>query len=138
MKTFQIVGGDIVLDDGGRPTLITGQDKLTQDVLEWLLVGTNQDGYGAGMGDLIGTIPPGSIPSGIVLKVIHAAEYYQSLQRTQIEFLNPSEMLVKLVNVTADRVSPGRTDYAFKVFIQNGTDPTPSQVCILYRPPTNG
>ena len=137
MKTFQIVSGDVVLDELGRPVLVTGETKLLQDVMESLVVGRNKDGYGAGLADLIGTIPLGNVPAGIVLKVRQALEYYRSLQRTQPD-LSPSERLIKLINVTSERIRPGHTDYSFNVYIQNGKDPTPIQVCLLHRPTLRG
>ena len=137
MKTFKIVAGDISLDEYGRTEMITGEDKLVQDVLESLMVATNRDGYGAGLSDMIGTIPVGNIPAGVILKIMQALEYYRGIQSTQYD-VSQAEKLVKLKNVTSERVHPGHTDYAFKVYIQNGVNPEPVQVCLLHRPQLRG
>jgi hypothetical protein len=129
-----MVAGDIVINPDGRPNLITGQQKLSQDVVEILLVGRTDEGYGAGLGDMIGTIQ-GFVPASLGLRILTALEYYQGLQSTQPN-VSPSEQLRRVVNVTSNRVYTGnKTDYAFSVYIQNGQDQKPLQICMLKRPP---
>lgn len=132
MKTLQIKGGDLVVGADGRPAFLTGQPKLTQDLVESLMVGKTSEGYGAGLGDMIGTLQD-SVPHLLMLNIFSAIEYYQSLQPLQPS-LTPSETLVKLVNVYTDRITGSRTNYAFVVAIQNGQDSTPTRICLMSRP----
>lgn len=132
MKTLKVAGGDFVFDDSGSPVTITGRDKLVQDVFEITVVARNQDGYGAGIGDMIGTIS-NYIPAKITWALIRACEHYQFLQKSHY-ILSKSETLKELVHVTTRRNPGSRTGYEFNVLIRNGVDSTPAQVCVLTRP----
>lgn len=133
MKTLQIQGGDVVVGGDGRPIEITGAEKLQQDILEDLLVGTLPNGYGAGLGDLIGQIH-GPVSTSITFKVVSALEAYQYMQSLQ-PYVAPEETLKSIVDVTSKRISGSHTDYQFEVVIRSG-DPkgNPIKVCLLRRP----
>jgi len=134
MKTFKIVAGDLALGADGGVTLVTGRDKLVQDTLECILVDTNDEGYGAGLGELIGSVQ-GNISADIALRILTALEFYQRLQQQQPS-VSESEKLKQIVNIQSDRVAYGsRTDYNFSLHIKNGVDPQPIKLCLLPRPP---
>lgn len=132
MKTFQIRGGDLVVGLDGRLSLITGQPKLTQDVIESLMVGRTSEGYGAGLGDMVGTLQD-NVPHLLMLNIFSAMEYYQSLQALQPN-LSPSERLAQVTNIYTQKVPGSRRDSAFVISIQNGQDPAPARICLLQRP----
>ena len=132
MKTFQIRGGDLLVGQDGRLSLITGQPKLTQDVIESLMVGKTSEGYGAGLGDMIGTLQD-DVPHLLMLNIFSAMEYYQSLQALQ-PTLSPSERLIQITNIYTQRVPGSRRDASFVIALQNGQDPNPIRICLLQRP----
>jgi hypothetical protein len=133
VRTFQIRGGDLVVGQDGRPVFLTGKPKLTQDLVENLVVGKTTEGYGAGLGDMIGSVQ-GSVPHLLMLNIFSAIEYYQSLQSLQPN-VPPSERLIQLINLYSQRAATSnKTDYQFVVVIQDGQDPKPTSICLLYRP----
>jgi hypothetical protein len=135
VKTFKVTAGDISFDESGAPVMVTGEQKLRQDIIECLLVGRKKNGYGAGLSDMIGEIGE-SIPAEIVFRVVSALEKYQALQAKQ-PYLSPEETLYAVYGVSAERVrGSSRTDYAFVLTIRNGKGPKPVKLCILRRPVT--
>jgi hypothetical protein len=56
--TLKIKNGDIaVFGHSGRPILLSGADKLVQDMVEFFSVDVTRYGFGAGLNELVGTIP---------------------------------------------------------------------------------
>ena len=115
-------------DKGKRCILLAG-GLVLRDRRAW---GTTEDGYGAGLGDMIGSVQ-GSVPANIILRVLLALSYYQNLQSQQA-YLTNEERLLSVQNVTSSRVAGSRTDYLFSVFISTGKDTQPTNVCVRYRP----
>lgn len=133
MNTFRVLGGDIILLDDGGVDLVTGEEKLHQDIVECLLVGRRPNGYGAGMGDLIGSVGE-SVPASITFRVISALETYQRMQSKQ-RYVTPEESLRSILGVGSSRDPSGvHTDYVFSVTVRNGKSQVPSRICVLQRP----
>lgn len=57
-NTLKIKNGDIMVSNhSGRPSLTTGTEKLVQDIVEFFTVNVTSYGFGAGLDELVGTVP---------------------------------------------------------------------------------
>lgn len=85
-RTFKIVNGDYVLDrTNGRPTTVTGREKLRQDVNIMLTTETRANSYGAGLEDLIGRdMDPAAFRIEVGRRIRSSTN---ALQRLQDQFL---------------------------------------------------
>ena len=66
--TFKIVNGDVVVSSmSGRPVTLQGRDATKQHVAENLSIDQQSNGIGAGVRQLVGTVPTDATAMAIVV-----------------------------------------------------------------------
>lgn len=98
--TFFIKGGDWVVDAAtGRPLTASGTAKARQDFGELLGIETQTNGFGAGIIDLVGSVPhsPDVIAFTVMERISAAVDRWIGLQRRLRAVLAKNETVAKLV-----------------------------------------
>lgn len=120
--TFKVVDGDVVVDQSsGRPVLITGREKLRQDLRQMLTQRRGANGFGAGLDDIVALVADAVvIQSEITRRIRRGAQVLQSLQdRFHANQRSPEERLSGIAALQVGQaVQDGqrsRTSYAFRV-----------------------
>ena len=124
-QTFQVVNGDWVLDKRvGRPKLVVGRAKLSQDVGENLSIATQPNGFGAGLDDVIGQDID---PAGFKIEVQRSIrDSIVTIQRLQDRYLASKRLAseriagISLLTVSSVRVggADDKTGFAFTLRIR--------------------
>ena len=122
---MQVTNGDWVVDvRTGRPTMVTGRAKLVQDINENLTIGTQANGFGAGLENTIGLDVD---PAGFRIEVQRRVRAsISTLQRLQDRYLRNeragSERVGGIMSLSVGEANIGggtsRTGYSFKLRIR--------------------
>jgi hypothetical protein len=120
VNTLQILDGDVVVGaHTGRPNTITGKNFVKQLILENLTIDTLSNGMGAGISNLIGTIPDHGITLQLLFNdrvrnsfnaIIFLQKYY-NITRSNDEIIDS----VRSINISA-LPSDSRT-YVYSIVI---------------------
>ena len=66
--TLQMTNGDLAINAAsGQPLMLTGRDALKQAISENLTISTLQNGFGAGINNLVGIVPIDSVTFNIMI-----------------------------------------------------------------------
>jgi hypothetical protein len=113
-ETLAVADGDLEINAAGSGFLITGRDKMSQDVAESLLNEFDDD---TGLGGKLHTmVVPGY--GGKTLVVTEVQRILERLQRNQSKdaSITPAERITSVVRIDAEQRS--ETDVAFQAHIQ--------------------
>lgn len=117
--TFEVANGDIVMDvRTGRPALVTGRDKLRQDLHVVLATEARTDNVGAGLDDVANGQPTDEfeVRASITTRLEVALESMARLQeRWNRTTRGPEERVRGLRSVYVTSVSGSKTDYYFRL-----------------------
>jgi len=111
MKTMRLSGGDLVIGANSDLQMVTGADKVEQDMRCALLEPLGNDrfhpGWGSSLDDFISRPIVGSVESDVLAEVNRVVGNYAAVQRDKIE----SQMLSGADSTyTTDEVVSGVTD----------------------------
>jgi len=126
-KTFLIKDGDWVVDQAtGRPIMIDGKSKTRQDLGEILSIEVQDNGWGAGILDLIGEVPdsPASVAFTVMERVRDAVNRWMGLQRRQRAALTSDEVIVDLSynQAVVDVTDPTKVVFRVGVTTRTGAE----------------
>lgn len=112
--TLAVADGDLDINASGSGILLSGRDKMSQDVAESLLSDYDPDNNLGGK--LHSMVVPGY--SGKTLVVTEVQRIIDRLQRNQSKDPNitPDERITSVLSITADQLS--ETDIGFKARLQ--------------------
>lgn len=124
--TFKITDGDFGINPAtGRPTVISGADKLKQDIREFFTVNVLPNGFGSGLEQLIGII---EISPDIFTSITD-----KQLREGFAQFINlinadpriprtAAEKVVAISNlkVSADLSDPTKFIFSVNIITENG------------------
>jgi hypothetical protein len=127
-QTLKVVNGDVVVSSAtGRPTLISGSPKLSQDIYEFFTVDVQPNGFGAGLEQLIGIVEVSpdmfmsmgdrQIREGFV-RFLGLINNNPKIGRT------PSEQIANITNITfsVDNTDPTRFYFNANIVTRNGVN----------------
>ncbi len=108
---LKISKGDISLQRDGSLSLVSKNSKLRQDIVKIILTDLGENKFHKNYGSAVGRLNIGSYSSrdvvdmDIRVSVESALKKLMSLQKAQArkQFVSPGEMLVKILNVSAER-----------------------------------
>ena len=108
---LKISKGDISLQRDGSLSLVSKNSKLRQDMVKIILTDLGENKFHKNYGSAVGRLNIGSYSSrdvvdmDIRVSVESALKKLMSLQKAQArkQFVSPGEMLVKILNVSAER-----------------------------------
>lgn len=108
---LQIKHGDLVLDSSGSLSMVSGNNKIRQDIVKIILTRIGDNRFHSRYGSDIGALNIGGVADQqlIELDLKRSAEeairYLISLQKSQglRQVLSLSEVIVDIVNITTDR-----------------------------------
>ena len=113
---LKLSNGDLVLNSSGQPDVVTGNNKIRQDILKILLTEEGENiyhqGYGSSVGSLNigGTLDQQFTEKSMQTSVSNSIKKLISLQRFQsrTQFLSPSEVIVSIkdIQVYRDELDP--------------------------------
>lgn len=115
-NTFKIINGDIEYDVRGRPQMVTGHAKASQDVHELTVENIDDIGFGMGILELIGTTQdPTFVPAQIKSKIVDGVDrFVRILHDNQRDVRSDNELVENLVHVSASPItSSNKTDFKF-------------------------
>ncbi len=110
---LKIKNGDLVLDSGGIPTTVIGNQKIRQDIVKILLTRLGENKFHPNYGSDIGSLRIGEalsknmVESDMKRSVEQALRYLISLQKAQsrFQFLSSSELILDVQNIGVERDS---------------------------------
>ena len=110
---LKIKNGDLVLDSGGIPTTVIGNQKIRQDIVKILLTRLGENKFHPNYGSDIGSLRIGEalsknmVESDMKRSVEQALRYLISLQKAQsrFQFLSSSEVILDVQNIGVERDS---------------------------------
>jgi len=122
-NTFQIVDGDVVISTAtGQPYMVEEKEKLRQDVRQLLAQDTDEDGFGASLDRIVGTVPsdPTLTRADIAQGIRDSVRVLQALQdEFQSGYRTPEERLLEIVNLTVNQIRQGtqlsKTGFLFRL-----------------------
>lgn len=122
--TFKVEGGDVAINRGtGQPAMVSGRDKLRQDLRNGLAMETRRDNIGAGLEDLVrGQAATASFIERSLRRNIRAM--VSAIQDLQTRYQRPerprSEILVRLASLEVQQVAADPTSFYFRVTFASG------------------
>lgn len=118
-QTFKIRDGDILMNSStGKCIMVTGTDKLKQDLNEFFTVHIQPSGFGAGIEQLIGIVPISSeIFAGLADRQIRDGILeLRNLQRSDATIPRTTdERILGVTNVQVEADHQDPTKYFFRV-----------------------
>ena len=110
---LKIKNGDIVLDGSGVPSIISGNQKIRQDIVKILLTNFGDNKFHVRYGSDVGALKIGSVSDINIIEMDikrsteDAIRYLMSLQRSQsrAQFLSSSEVILDISSITTERDS---------------------------------
>ena len=108
---LKISKGDISVARDGTVSLVSKNSKLRQDLVKIILTGLGENKFHKNYGSAVGNLNIGShasrdiVEMDIKISVESAIKKLMSLQKAQArkQFVSPGELIVKVVDVVADR-----------------------------------
>ena len=123
--TFKVYDGDVVINpSSGRPSTITGLDKLRQDIYEFLSVQVLPSGFGAGLDDLVGMVSISStmMTSLISRQIYQGIDAFILLQSSDVTPRSSDERVTGVSNVIVkvDTTDPTQYYVSLNVLTESG------------------
>jgi hypothetical protein len=123
-QTFKFRNQDVVLDAAGALEMVADYDKLRQDLSELFSIGITNNGFGAGLIDLVGASDSfddgyaSNVEFTLRDRIESAISRFQVLQKRNLNNMPPAEQVVGLsdLNVQQDPTNP--TTYRWKVVLR--------------------
>lgn len=112
--SLAVVNGDLAIGPGRRFETVSGQQKLKQDLMLWVLERFGQDpsyvGYGSHLDEFIGSIASVDVTNEIRNEILRLLQQYQALQynkvRTEtVQLLGKSTLSADEIINTIDSVN---------------------------------
>ena len=98
MKGFKIVNGDIALSGNGDVVMLTGSERIVQELSAWLLEPLGTDKLHARFGSIldtkIGELAVGDSVLSIKSEVVRVVNNYTTYQKRQLDEANANGTLV--------------------------------------------
>lgn len=121
--TLKIVSGDIVESKiTGRPVLISGKGKLSQDLSEMLTIATQPNGFGAGLESLRGVLSGGDLDLSLAIsrRISNATAAFAQLQKDNQRLQrSDAEVLSGLTVLKVEQTKNKPTDYKYLAGFQS-------------------
>lgn len=125
-QTFRIDSGDIMINAAnGRPTLISGAPKLSQDIKEFFTIEIIPNGFGAGIEQLVGVVEvsPQMFASVTDTQIRNGLATFISLIRKDPRIPRiAAEKIIGASNiqVSADPQDPTKIYFSVNILTENG------------------
>jgi hypothetical protein len=119
-KTFLIVNGDVVIGPGGLQMIADGP-KVRQDLGEMLSVATQNDGFGAGIVNLVGTTFGSdnglyqNVESVLRDRLTSASQRFMALQRKNYSNRPTTEIVRSIENIEVAQATDDPTAYFWRI-----------------------
>ncbi len=110
---LKIKNGDLVLDASGSLSIVSGNQKIRQDIVKILLTKLGENRFHPNYGSEVGMLKIGEainkemLESDLKRSVEQAIRYLISLQKQQsrLQVLSTSEVILEIQNISAERDS---------------------------------
>jgi hypothetical protein len=125
--TIKIENGDIVISSvSGRPVVISGSNKIRQELYEFFSINIQYNGFGSGLEQLIGltTVDSNVIASLADRQIRDGIADFIAIQKADVlTNRTPDEIIVGItqVQVQQDRQDPTKYSFFVNVLTQSGT-----------------
>lgn len=126
-QTFQIINGDVAFSSAtGRPLLLSGNTKLSQDLKEAGEIATQSNGFGFGLEAVIGLVGDAvslrvaisrKVRDGIVA-MMRLQQQFQRSQRTTDEIIAKLVRVIVTPILKPDGSETAATAYAYRYDVQ--------------------
>lgn len=108
---LKLKNGDLIISDSGDLSIVSGNNKLRQDIVKILLTRPGDNKFYKKYGSDVGMLKIGSIADQSILEldikrsVEDAIRYLISLQKSQSirQVLSPSEVIVDIISISTER-----------------------------------
>lgn len=135
-RTFKVVNGDWVINAAsGQPVMVTGRQKLGQDLAEGLTIETQPSGFGSSLGVNIGAVvDPFAFRFDATGRIRSFVTRLQGLQDQYLRAQRSSaERIDSIASLTSDIITSGnsaKVGYVFRLVVRpvSGDDVTVTRV----------
>lgn len=123
-QTFKIQNGDCVLDQSGSVVMVADLPKLRQDLSELFSVSILDNGFGAGLVDLIGAVDgfddgyAANIEFTLRERLEAGLKRLMTLQRRSLQNMPPEETITGIGQLDVQRDPTNPTVYRWKATIK--------------------
>jgi hypothetical protein len=116
--TFKITAGDVAISAmNGRPVIISGQAKLKQEIQELLTIETLENGFGAGLDSLVGSVPTGAVAFHLFVdqRIRHSVDVLTAIKRRNRAQHSTDEVIEKIAYLVVSRSPSSPKDFIFRL-----------------------
>lgn len=126
-STLRVTSGDIIVSSStGRPILVSGQNKLRQDIKEFFEISVTATGFGSGLSDLIGLVQldQDAFVSSAYGAIVQGLQAFRALQRADFTTPRTNEELLSSfdgIKVVQDPTDPTKFIFTANIYSVAGS-----------------